>query len=83
MLNFLKQDVARGKGAIVLDAKGDASFSWALKSWVPEDKLRVFDLGSADSLSYNPLEVGTPHEAAQRLFSSLSWSEEYYKSKWC
>ncbi len=81
VLNFLRQDVQRGKGAIVLDAKGDASFSWALKEWVPEEKLRVFDLGSADSLSYDPLEVGTPHEAAQRLFSSLTWSEEYYKSK--
>ena len=81
VLNFLRQDVLRGKGAIVLDAKGDASFSWALKEWVPEEKLRVFDLGSADSLSYDPLEVGTPHEAAQRLFSSLTWSEEYYKSK--
>ncbi|MEZ4873067.1 MAG: type IV secretion system DNA-binding domain-containing protein [Bdellovibrionales bacterium] len=81
VLNFLKQDVERGKGAIVLDAKGDASFSWALKSWVPEEKLRVFDLGSEESLTYDPLAVGTPHEAAQRLFSSLTWSEEYYKSK--
>jgi hypothetical protein len=81
VLNFLKQDVLRGKGAIILDAKGDASFSWELKKWVPKEKLKIFDLGSADSLSYDPLEVGTPHEAAQRLFSSLTWSEEYYKSK--
>ena len=81
VLNFLKQDVERGKGAIVLDAKGDASFSWALKSWVPDEKLRVFDLGSEESLTYDPLAIGTPHEAAQRLFSSFTWSEEYYKSK--
>ena len=81
VLNFLKQDVERGKGAIVLDAKGDASFSWALKSWISKEKLKVFDLGSEKSLTYDPLAVGTPHEAAQRLFSSLTWSEEYYKSK--
>jgi len=81
VLNFLKQDVKRGMGAIILDAKGDASFLRALKAWVPKNKLKVFDLGSPDSLTYDPLEVGTPHEAAQRLFSSLTWSEEYYKSK--
>lgn len=81
VLNFLRQDVERGMGSIVLDAKGDASFLWSLKKWVPKGRLKVFDLSSEDSLSYNPLEAGTPLEAAQRLFSSLVWSEEYYKSK--
>lgn len=81
ILNFLRQDVSRGIGAIILDAKGDASFLTQLKLWVPEERLRVFDLGSVDSLAYNPLEAGNPHESAQRLFSSLTWSEEYYKSK--
>lgn len=81
ILNFIKQDVARGYGCITLDAKGDASFLWTLKKLVTEDKLLVFDLSSDKSLSYDPLEVGNPLEAAQRLFSSLVWSEEYYKSK--
>ncbi|MBI2606896.1 MAG: TraM recognition domain-containing protein, partial [Deltaproteobacteria bacterium] len=53
----------------------------SLHGLVPKDKLRVFDLGSEESLGFNPLEAGTPLEAAQRLFSSLTWSEEYYKSK--
>lgn len=81
ILNFLRQDVLKGLGSIILDAKGDASFLQSLHEWVPKERLKVFDLGSDQSLTYNPLEVGTPLEAAQRLFSSLVWSEEYYKSK--
>ncbi|MCM0606592.1 MAG: DUF87 domain-containing protein [Xanthomonadaceae bacterium] len=81
ILNFLMQDVARGYGGIILDAKGDASFLAELKRCIPEDRLQVFDLGSEESLTYDPLVAGTPLESAQRLFSSLTWSEEYYKSK--
>jgi len=81
ILNFLKQDTNRGFGSIVLDAKGDAEFLWNLKSWVPAERLKVFDLGSSESLAYNPLQAGSGLESAQRLFSSFSWSEEYYKSK--
>lgn len=81
ILNFLRQDVARGLGSIILDAKGDASFLGALNEWVPREKLRIFDLSSEESLAYDPLNQGSPLEAAQRLFSSLTWSEEYYKSK--
>lgn len=81
ILNFIKQDVARGLGAIILDAKGDASFLQELIKSVPEEKRCVFDLSSEKSLTYNPLAVGNPFESAQRLFSSLLWSEEYYKSK--
>lgn len=81
ILNFLRQDVKRGLGSIILDAKGDASFLEDLKANVTSDKLLVFDLGDADSTPYNPVELGSPLEAAQRLFASLTWSEEYYKSK--
>lgn len=81
ILNFLRQDVARGLGTIILDAKGDMSFIKSLKAWVPAENLKIFDLGDEQSLTYNPLEIGSALEAAQRLFSSLTWSEEYYKSK--
>ena len=37
-----------GIGSIILDAKGDVSFLTALRQWVPLDKLKVFDLSSAD-----------------------------------
>ncbi len=81
ILNFLQQDVRRGFGSVILDAKGDQSFLDHLQKWVPKDRLRIFDLTEALSLGYNPLEAGSPLEGAQRVFSSLSWSEEYYKSK--
>lgn len=81
ILNFVKQDVARGYGAIIMDAKGDHSFLEQLNLWVPKDRLKVFDLSDENSLSYDPLKAGSPLEAAQRLFASMIWSEEYYKSK--
>lgn len=81
ILNFLRQDVQRGLGSIILDAKGDTSFLNELHSWVPHNRLRVFDLTDTESLGYDPLDAGSALEAAQRLFSSLTWSEEYYKSK--
>jgi hypothetical protein len=81
ILNFLHQDTERGLGSIILDAKGDASFLKELKKWIPADRLKIFDLGNETSLGYDPLEVGSPLEAAQRLFASLTWSEEYYKFK--
>jgi hypothetical protein len=81
ILNFLRQDTARGFGSIILDAKGDQSFLDELNQYVPKEKLLVFDLGSESSLSYNPLLSGSALESAQRLFSSMTWSEEYYKSK--
>lgn len=81
ILNFLRQDVSRGLGTIILDAKGDYSFLFELQRLVPVQQLCVFDLSSADSSAYNPLLAGSALESAQRLFSSLTWSEEYYKSK--
>ncbi|MCC7406395.1 MAG: type IV secretion system DNA-binding domain-containing protein [Bdellovibrionales bacterium] len=81
ILNFLRQDISRGLGTIILDAKGDHSFLSELERLVPTERLSVFDLSSADSLGYDPLLSGSALESAQRLFSSLTWSEEYYKSK--
>ncbi len=81
ILNFLKQDVKRGYGAIILDAKGDYSFLDELHKWVPTEKLKVFDLSDENSKPYNPLSSGNALESAQRLFASMTWSEEYYKSK--
>jgi conjugal transfer pilus assembly protein TraD len=82
ILNFLRQDIARGLGAIILDAKGDASFMKTLRDWLPSgERLKVFDLTDPESMPYNPISSGLPLEAAERLFASLVWSEEYYKTK--
>ncbi|MEZ4815512.1 MAG: type IV secretion system DNA-binding domain-containing protein [Bdellovibrionota bacterium] len=44
ILNLLKQDIALGRGAIILDAKGDDSFQKHLKKWLPEDRLHIRSL---------------------------------------
>lgn len=81
ILNFLKQDINRGLGAIILDAKGDQSFIDYLTKHADSSKVKVFDLSDEKSVGYDPLFEGSPLESAQRLFSSMTWSEEYYKSK--
>ncbi len=81
ILNLLGQDASRGLGSIILDAKGDHTFLETLRKTVPHHRLKVFDLSSETSVHYDPLADGSALESAQRLFSSLSWSEEYYKSK--
>lgn len=79
ILSFLKQDIKNGNGAIILDAKGDNDFLDELKKIT--SNLSIFDLGSEVSDKYNPLSQGLFYESAQRLLSSLTWSEEYYKVK--
>lgn len=82
ILNLIRQDFARGKSAIVLDAKGDNSFLKFLRQLdASGERVQVFDLSDPVTMPYNPLLMGTPLEAAQRLHNSLTWSEEYYKSK--
>lgn len=81
ILNFIAQDIKRGIGSIILDAKGDISFLDYLSRKVEKSKLMVFDLSDTDSMAYNPLKAGSPLEAAQRLFASMTWSEEFYQSK--
>ena len=46
ILNFLKQDIAAGRGAIILDAKGDDSFQENLKKWLPPEKIGIVDLSN-------------------------------------
>lgn len=59
ILNFLRQDVQRGLGSIIMDAKGDTSFLNELYNWVPSDRFRVFDLTDENSTGYDPLQSGS------------------------
>jgi hypothetical protein len=56
ILNFLRQDVARGFGSIILDAKGDDSFLSELMSLVPPEKLK-WDRGNPTG--HNVLFIST------------------------
>ncbi len=83
LLNLIGQDIERGFPVVIVDAKGDSAFLEFLQDKVKDPtKLKVFDSSKkANSLPYNPLASGTPTEAVLRLFNSMTWSEEFYKTR--
>lgn len=83
LLNLIDQDASRGYPMVILDAKGDQSFVNFLKQHPRgKDQLIVFDPGSPKkSVRYNPLGSGPSTDAALRLFNSMTWSEEFYKTR--
>ncbi len=83
LLNLIDQDASRGYPMVILDAKGDQSFVNFLKQHPRgKDQLIVFDPGSPKkSIRYNPLGSGPSTDAALRLFNSMTWSEEFYKTR--
>lgn len=82
LLNLIDQDAKRGHPIVILDAKGDKSFLNFLRSHPSvKERLVVFDVKSSDSISYNPLAAGSNTEAVARLFNSMIWSEEFYKTR--
>lgn len=83
LLNLIDQDASRAFPIVILDAKGDRSFVNFLKSHPrARDHLYIFDPVSPKlSVKYNPLASGSKTEAAMRLFNSMTWSEEFYKTR--
>jgi hypothetical protein len=83
LLNLIDQDATRGYPMVICDAKGDQSFVEFLRRHPrAKDQLIVFDPGSPEtSVRYNPLGSGPSTEAALRLFNSMTWSEEFYKTR--
>lgn len=82
LLNLIDQDAHRGHPIVIIDAKGDRSFVDFLKAHPnSRDRLLVFDVAAEDSVHYNPLASGSQSEAVSRLFNSMNWSEEFYKTR--
>ena len=79
IFNLIKQDINNHHPVVVIDGKGDLSFLRFLERFSPKSTLKVFDLNGEGSLSYNPLDNGSAIEASERLFNSLTWSEEFYR----
>ena len=81
VLNLINQDAQKQHPIIIVDAKGDDSFlNYLNQDSKTAERLLVFDMSSdSPTCSYDPLLAGTATQAAQRLFNSLCWSEEYYK----
>ncbi|MCC6810920.1 MAG: type IV secretion system DNA-binding domain-containing protein [Deltaproteobacteria bacterium] len=81
---LIEADVASGYPVIWIDGKGDTeNAKWfaatALQHGRKRD-LRMF-MPIDRCGSYNPLAHGDPTELKDRLVSSFTWSEEYYKGR--
>ena len=80
----LVHDIAWGRGAIVIDMKGDRSFLEKIAAVVVaagrKDDLLYFSLADPQSSrTYNPLMRGNASEIKDKIISSYIWSEIYYK----
>lgn len=86
LLPLLRQDIQAGKGAIVIDAKGDLELLAKIRQSVEEAKrspdFLYFSLSHPEiSQTYNPLLRGNASEIKDKLIGSTEWREEFYRKK--
>jgi conjugal transfer pilus assembly protein TraD len=84
IVTALIHDIAWGRGAIVIDMKGDRSLLNKIIAAViaagRKDDLQFFSLAEhSKSNTYNPLRRGNASEIKDKIISSYIWSEVYYK----
>lgn len=84
LLPMLAHDIAHGKGAIIIDGKGDLELRnkirYIVHSQKREDDFFFFSLSHPErSNTYNPLYRGNPTELKDKLVNSMAWSEEFYR----
>lgn len=79
------QDIKNGSGTLIVDGKSEASLILKLYSYAKlynrEKDFRLFSLAHVGpSSSFNPLKGASPQEVAERVFSSFTFENEYYKN---
>lgn len=84
LLPMLAHDVANGKGAIVIDGKGDLELYdrilYIVKHTKREQDFFFFSLTHPGlSNTYNPLLRGNATELKDKLIGSMLWSEDFYR----
>lgn len=83
---WLLQDTIQGRTSILIDGKGDREILTRVKTAyertdLPIENLAWLDLGNIeDSYLTNPLLYGSPQQIVDRLFSSFTFENEYFKS---
>lgn len=81
------QDIKRGRGVIIIDAKGDVRFFEKLYTFHKrfndnKQKIKFVNLGDPSfSNTYNPLFRGNAIELKDRIMGAFIWSEEFYKTR--
>ncbi len=86
ILPMLVQDIQRGRGALVMDAKGDMEtlnkIIYHVRRTGREKDFLFFSLAYPEkSNTYNPLLRGNPTELKDKIISANIWTEEFYKKK--
>jgi type IV secretory pathway TraG/TraD family ATPase VirD4 len=86
ILPLFAQDIEQGRGALVMDAKGDREtldkIYRQVKKAGRENDFLFFSLAYPEkSNSYNPLLRGNPTELKDKIISANVWTEEFYKKK--
>ncbi len=84
LLPMLAHDIAHGKGAIIIDGKGDLELRnkirYIVRKQKREDDFYFFSLSHPKkSNTYNPLYRGNPTELKDKLVNSMAWSDEFYR----
>jgi len=86
LLSLLGQDIKRGKGAIVIDAKGDLELLAKIRGYVEASgrsrDFLFFSLSNPEiSSTYNPLLRGNASQIKDKLIGASEWGDEFYKKK--
>lgn len=85
ILPWAISDIKNGSGVLIIDGKSDASFVTKLYSYVKlyerEKDFRLFSLANpGPSSSFNPLKGNSAQEVTERVFSSFTFENEFYKN---
>lgn len=84
ILPWFIQDLENGNSPVLVDGKGDEELARQIERHMGRHgyigDYRRFDLGNPkNSCSINPLEGGSPQEAADRLIASLEFESSYFR----
>lgn len=84
LLTLFAHDVMHGKGAVIIDGKGDLELYdrilFIIKKQKREKDFLFFSLAHPDlSKTYNPLLRGNATELKDKLIGSMQWTEEFYR----
>ncbi len=85
ILPWAIQDIKNGSGVLIIDGKSDATFVNKLYAYAKLENrtndFRLFSLANpGPSSSFNPLKGSSAQEVTERVFSSFSFENEYYKN---
>lgn len=84
LLTLFAHDVMHGKGAVIIDGKGDLELYdrilFIVKTQKREKDFFFFSLAHpGKSKTYNPLLRGNATELKDKLIGSMQWTEEFYR----